>query len=646
MSSLDWPLGPTFARLCRAMGNSSPTVCGPLDLAQIPSKETPESRLLDSSLAYRDFNLLATRVDSLPLGSPLTPELGDSCNPNSSDKSSPEPGSSRTGSVTNLSTHAPLSIISVAGDIGSQTSLDPPRAERAWDRSRINTSVKEAHRYNQHLNDARSLTKQIRSQGLPKDTPTLIPISTYTPPLAPQNQALREDQTIDPDLDGFPIANARDRCVPMLKRPHPSDDRGPTKHSRRRLDSDNDVSMNSPEDRHAGCDATNTMNATENRIHQTRTFSLNAWLDNCINSDHPATTGPMTQSIATVSSKHAHSRLDSKREVWPICGQKMDVITNLTINQADGRQANHHYHQNSTNIGNSRDRVSSVGSGSTMSSGVDRQQFPRRSLGGSENTASNPHVHGSYPTRRHFEPYPKVSDQGRNTNLVKLSNRRPFGSKAGSDVCHVKDRSERPFQIPNNNPSITSTSRLRSEGFLGDGEMLSPPKPLRRPELHSQNNSSARADENVVWVKAPQSVLPAKVPNHERIPTERSALIPSALDPFPLDDYILEAIHNTIKTVWNRHMVEAFCRIGIWLENKGIWEHGNWGTLLSSELARIIDVGGPSRLSRLLIAHRPKPFEQILSELTSPGVFDLQQDGRMVRARLRKDFTPRGMFYR
>ncbi|KAH9817860.1 hypothetical protein DFH28DRAFT_1123790 [Melampsora americana] len=115
---------------------------------------------------------------------------------------------------------------------------------------------------------------------------------------------------------------------------------------------------------------------------------------------------------------------------------------------------------------------------------------------------------------------------------------------------------------------------------------------------------------------------------------------------FPLDPYILRIIEaNT--TTFERWILEAFCRVGLWLEAKGIWEHGNWGTLLSNQLARFIDLGGHDRLSTLLSAHRPLKFEEILK---LPQKFNrtisLITKDHLMHIRLNKDYTPRGLFYR
>ncbi|KAG0146674.1 hypothetical protein CROQUDRAFT_722710, partial [Cronartium quercuum f. sp. fusiforme G11] len=115
---------------------------------------------------------------------------------------------------------------------------------------------------------------------------------------------------------------------------------------------------------------------------------------------------------------------------------------------------------------------------------------------------------------------------------------------------------------------------------------------------------------------------------------------------FPLDRQVMNAIDRSVRLITDQYIVEAFCRIGLWLERKGVWQEDNWGMLKASDLARFLDIAGRSRLEKTLNRNRLSSFEDILEGSVLRGVIELYGPIGSRSVYLNKDFTPRGLFYR
>ncbi|EGG10335.1 uncharacterized protein MELLADRAFT_94458 [Melampsora larici-populina 98AG31] len=195
------------------------------------------------------------------------------------------------------------------------------------------------------------------------------------------------------------------------------------------------------------------------------------------------------------------------------------------------------------------------------------------------------------------------------------------------------------------------SSRLRSEGYVGDeametGSMSFNAQPLDMKKIDVKKIDAKKIDakKNPLTSSKASNVESRSTIDEDERDSQRKGSF-KLDDKFPLDAYILNVIEDSTST-HERWIVEAFCRVGIWLEEKGVWEHGNWGCLLSNQLARFIDLGGKDRLSKLLAADRPLKFEEILKHTKKfDRILAINTKDGLMHIRLMKDFTPRGLFY-
>lgn len=137
--------------------------------------------------------------------------------------------------------------------------------------------------------------------------------------------------------------------------------------------------------------------------------------------------------------------------------------------------------------------------------------------------------------------------------------------------------------------------------------------------------------------------------SHERSPSRNSP--DSGKDYYTLTKIppdVEGALHRAVFSWVNRAVAEALFRVGLWLEEKGIWAPNEWGSIRVDHLEQIVDLTYERGLGYMMWRCNSTEFMELLQKPIHSGIFRIhkgpQNDAWYIK--FCKDYKPIGLLYR